>query len=152
MWARVIPASQKFRRRDQVDRVAEDQPLTQESDWVDAQNMHRPVTQNAATGTTSNLLDNFRSIAMNLIKSIFLALVLSFASLASYAATINVNTATAEQLTALNGIGDTKAKAIVEYRQSHGAFKSVDQLVDVKGIGLKTVEKNRDQMTVGPAK
>lgn len=89
---------------------------------------------------------------MNLIKSIFLALVLSFASLASYAATINVNTATAEQLTALNGIGDTKAKAIVEYRQSHGAFKSVDQLVDVKGIGLKTVEKNRDQMTVGPAK
>ncbi len=89
---------------------------------------------------------------MNLIKSIFFALVLSFVSFAAFAASINVNTATAEQLTALNGIGDTKAKAIVEYRQSHGAFKSVDQLVDVKGIGLKTVEKNRDQMTVGTAK
>lgn len=89
---------------------------------------------------------------MNLIKSLFLALVFSFVSFAAFAASVNVNTATAEQLTELNDIGDTKARAIVEYRQAHGAFKSVDQLVDVKGIGLKTVEKNRDQMTVGPAK
>ncbi|HQW81421.1 MAG: helix-hairpin-helix domain-containing protein [Rhodanobacteraceae bacterium] len=86
---------------------------------------------------------------MNLIKSLFLALVLSFASFGVFAAQININTASAEQLTALNGIGDAKAAAIVEYRKSNGPFKSVDQLVDVKGIGLKLVEKNRDMITIG---
>lgn len=86
---------------------------------------------------------------MNLIKSMFLALVLSFASFGVFAASININAATVEQLTALNGIGEVKAAAIVEYRKAHGPFKSVEQLVEVKGIGLKLVEKNRDMMTVG---
>lgn len=86
---------------------------------------------------------------MNLIKSLFLALVLSFASFGVFAAPININTASAEQLTALNGIGEAKAAAIVEHRKANGPFKSVDQLVDVKGIGLKLVEKNREMMTVG---
>lgn len=86
---------------------------------------------------------------MNLIKSLFLALVLSFASFGVFAASININSATIEQLTALNGIGEVKAAAIVEYRKAHGPFKSVEQLVEVKGIGLKLVEKNRDMITVG---
>lgn len=86
---------------------------------------------------------------MHLIKSLFLALVLSLASFGAFAAPININTASAEQLTALNGIGEAKAAAIVEHRKAHGPFKSVDQLVEVKGIGLKLVEKNRDMMTVG---
>ena len=89
---------------------------------------------------------------MHQIKAAFLALALSLASFVSFAATVNLNTATIEQLTSLNGIGEAKAKAIVAYRQANGPFKSVDQLVDVKGIGLKVVEKNRDQMTVTPAK
>ena len=86
---------------------------------------------------------------MNLVKSLFLALVLCLVSFGAFAAPININTASAEQLTALNGIGEAKAAAIVEHRKAHGPFKSVDQLVDVKGIGLKLVEKNRDMMTVG---
>ena len=86
---------------------------------------------------------------MNLIKSLFLALVLSFASFGVFAAQININTASAELLTALNGIGDAKAAAIIEYRKSNGPFKSVDQLVDVQGLGLKLVEKNRDMITIG---
>ena len=85
---------------------------------------------------------------MNLIKTLFLALILGFASFGVFAAPININTASAEQLTALNGIGEAKAAAIVEYRKANGPFKSVDQLVDVKGIGLKLVEKNRDLITV----
>ena len=79
----------------------------------------------------------------------FLALVLCLVSFGAFSAPININTASAEQLTALNGIGEAKAAAIVEHRKAHGPFKSVDQLVDVKGIGLKLVEKNRDMMTVG---
>ena len=62
---------------------------------------------------------------------------------------ININTATASQLTALNGIGETKAAAIVEYREQHGDFSSVDDLLNVPGIGEKILEGLRDQVTVG---
>ena len=62
---------------------------------------------------------------------------------------ININTATASQLTALNGIGESKAAAIVEYREQHGDFGSVDELLNVRGIGEKILEGLRDQVTVG---
>ena len=62
---------------------------------------------------------------------------------------ININTATASQLTALNGIGESKAAAIVEYREQHGDFGSVDDLLNVPGIGEKILEGLRDQVTVG---
>lgn len=61
---------------------------------------------------------------------------------------ININTASAEQLKMLDGIGDVKAKAIVEYREKNGGFKSVDELDNVKGIGKATLDKLRDQITV----
>lgn len=89
---------------------------------------------------------------MNFIKNLVLGLSLSLASLAAFAAQINLNTATAAQLETLNGIGAAKAEAIVVYRDAHGSFKSVDELAAVKGIGDKTVEKNRKQMTVTPAR
>lgn len=62
---------------------------------------------------------------------------------------ININTATASQLTALNGIGESKAAAIVEYREQYGDFGSVDELLIVPGIGEKILEGLRDQVTVG---
>lgn len=61
---------------------------------------------------------------------------------------ININTASAERLTSLNGIGEVKAAAIVEYRRTHGGFSSVDELLNVKGIGEKTLEKIRSRVTV----
>lgn len=63
-------------------------------------------------------------------------------------ALININTATAEQLTALNGIGEKKAAAIVEYRREHGSFATVDELKNVSGIGEKTLNNIRNQITV----
>ena len=57
---------------------------------------------------------------------------------------VNVNTATAAQLTALPGIGDTIAQAIVDYRDNNGAFRSVDDLLQVKGIGEKKLAAVRD--------
>lgn len=62
---------------------------------------------------------------------------------------ININTATAGQLTELNGIGDVKAAAIVEYRERHGNFSSVDELLNVSGIGEKTLDNIRAYITVG---
>ena len=61
--------------------------------------------------------------------------------------TVNVNEATAESLSSgLDGIGLTKAAAIVEYRDKNGPFKSLEDLTLVKGIGWKTVEANRSKI------
>lgn len=61
---------------------------------------------------------------------------------------ININTASAAELVALDGIGAARAEAIIEYREAHGGFKSVDELLKVSGIGEKTLEKNRGRITV----
>jgi competence protein ComEA len=63
-------------------------------------------------------------------------------------AAVNINTASIKELTGLKGIGEAKAKAIVEYRESNGKFNSVDELSKVKGIGQKTVEKLKSEITV----
>ncbi len=57
---------------------------------------------------------------------------------------ININTATAEQLTLLPGIGEVTANAIVAYRTAKGNFASVEDILNVKGIGEKTLEKIKD--------
>jgi competence protein ComEA len=74
------------------------------------------------------------------------------AASAASTAKVNINTATVEQLKTIKGIGGSKAEAIVEYRTSHGPFKSVDDLASVKGFSSKTVaklqEKNPGRMVV----
>ena len=62
---------------------------------------------------------------------------------------VNINTADAATLAAmLDGIGESRAQAIVEYRKANGPFESVDELVEVKGIGGSVVEKNRARIRV----
>jgi competence protein ComEA len=65
---------------------------------------------------------------------------------------VNINSASATEIAdSLDGIGESKAKAIVAWRQANGGFKSADQLTEVKGIGLKTVEKNAQFIKLGGA-
>ncbi|WP_010270464.1 helix-hairpin-helix domain-containing protein [Paenibacillus senegalensis] len=61
---------------------------------------------------------------------------------------ININTASVSELTQLAGIGPSKASAIVDYRISQGVFQQIDDIMKVKGIGLKTFEKFKHQITV----
>ncbi len=71
----------------------------------------------------------------------------------SFAGQVDINTADAETIsTELNGIGLAKAKAIVEYRKKHGPFRSAEDLSLVKGIGERTVEKNRADIKVSSGK
>ena len=74
---------------------------------------------------------------------VFLVLTVSFLFGA-----IDINNASAKELTSLKGIGEKKAASIVEYRKLH-CFKSVDEITLIKGIGKKTLEKNRDNIEVG---
>ncbi|OWO79069.1 transporter [Photorhabdus luminescens] len=61
---------------------------------------------------------------------------------------VNINTASAEELArALNGIGIKKAQSIVEYREKHGAFTTVEQLQEVQGIGPVFIERNRSKLS-----
>ena len=79
----------------------------------------------------------------------FLTLVLlSFSSLL-FAAQVNINTADAETLSSeLSGIGQSKAEAIISYREQYGPYKNVEDLANVKGIGESTIDKNKSKMTV----
>lgn len=62
---------------------------------------------------------------------------------------ININEAGAEELkTLLIGVGDSKAKAIIDYRKMNGKFVAVDDLSNVKGIGDKLIEKNRSRIVL----
>ncbi len=85
-----------------------------------------------------------------LFSSLILSLALAGAALAGE--TVNINTADAATIDrVLVNVGPAKAQAIVDYRKTNGAFRSPEQLALVKGIGLKTVEKNRDRIVIGTA-
>ena len=76
-----------------------------------------------------------------------LTLLLAFVFSTSYADSVNINQADAKSIAAaLNGIGDKKAEAIVMYREQNGSFKAADDLAKIKGIGTKTIEKNRSDI------
>jgi competence protein ComEA len=63
-------------------------------------------------------------------------------------APVNLNSATAEQLDTLDGVGPATATKILEYRTAHGGFASVDDLAQIPGIGPKKLEALRQQVTV----
>ena len=67
------------------------------------------------------------------------------------AAPVNLNTATSEELQQVPGIGPVTAEKILQMRKAYGGFKSVDDLLAIKGIGPKRLEKMRKYLTVGKA-
>ncbi len=88
-------------------------------------------------------------------KSLLLSLLIAGSAISTNALAaeqVNINTADAATLDeVLVYVGPAKAQAIVDYREANGAFRSAEQLAMVKGIGLKTIEKNRDRIVVDGA-
>jgi len=65
---------------------------------------------------------------------------------------ININTATAKELTQLKGVGEVIAQRIIDYREQNGAFKTTNDLLNVKGVGPKIFSDNVDMITAGDGK
>ena len=88
------------------------------------------------------------------IKSLLTLLATGLFSIWAWAAQpVNVNSASAEEIAdSLKGVGLTKAEAIVSYRKDNGQFKHVDELVNVKGIGIRTVDINRKYILLDNSK
>lgn len=81
-------------------------------------------------------------------KILFSMLLVMFLVTSAFAA-VNINTAGVEELKGLSGIGPVKAEAIVKYREEHGLFKKKEDIVAVKGIGQKLLEKISSEIEVG---
>lgn len=89
---------------------------------------------------------------MKIFSSALVALIALVAVTAAFAGPVNVNTADAKTLSEeLAGIGLARAQAIVEYRKANGPFRSVDDLLNVKGVGQRTLEMNRANILLSSA-
>jgi len=86
---------------------------------------------------------------METVRNITIVCLLFFTSLAFAMEKVDINSADEQTLSmAIKGIGAKKAAAIIAYRKQHGPFKTLDELTKVKGIGAKTIMKNRDRLIV----
>ena len=85
---------------------------------------------------------------MDIIKNTVLSALLLIPALL-FAETVNINTADKETLmTAVKGVGEKRAEAIIIYRELNGPFKSIDELTEVKGISASIIENNRENISV----
>ncbi len=82
------------------------------------------------------------------MKKLFLIFIIFFGLNLPTFAGVDINTANQAELESVKGLGPVKAKAIIEYREKYGAFKSVSDLTNVKGIGTGTLKQLGDQVSV----
>ncbi len=77
----------------------------------------------------------------------WLVILVALSSFALHASPVNINSADAQSIAkALTGIGKARAEAIVQYRETNGPFASADDLIKIKGVSSKIVDKNREDI------
>jgi competence protein ComEA len=101
------------------------------------------------------VFNSYKDVAMRSLTQLFTAAVVSLVLAVSAMAgeVVDINRASAQELAeALVGVGPAKAEAIVEYRERNGDFRSIEELAEVRGIGLALVERNAERMEAGPSR
>ncbi len=86
---------------------------------------------------------------METIKKFLFITLLAFSLTLSAADPININSADKQTLMLVKGVGEKRAEAIIAWREKNGPFKSVDDLIQVEGIGQATLDTNREMLTIG---
>ena len=86
---------------------------------------------------------------MQLFRKFVVLALLSLPGLLFAEGVVDINTADKETLMTLSGVGAAFAERIIDYREQHGGFRSVQELADIRGIGPALIEKNKDALTVG---
>lgn len=94
-------------------------------------------------------LKRFVAAALAAVFALGMSVGVASAASKAPAGKININTATAAQLTELPGVGEKLAARIVEYRQKSGGFKSIQEIMNVKGVGEKNFAKLQPFLTAG---
>jgi competence protein ComEA len=84
---------------------------------------------------------------MDILRKFLFVVLVSLPVLLAAAQTVNINTADKETLMTVKGVGEKRAEAIIAFRQQNGPFKSVDDLLLVKGVGQSIVDDNRDTLS-----
>jgi competence protein ComEA len=90
----------------------------------------------------------FLLVVLATVGVLFAASPLHAAADAALTGVVNINTATAEELQLLPGIGESRAKAVLVLRKQSGGFKSVDELAQVKGIGMTVLDRMRPYVRI----
>ena len=86
---------------------------------------------------------------METIKKLLFTTLLALSLNLSAADPVNINSADKQTLMLVKGVGEKRAEAIIAWREKNGPFKSIDDLMQVDGIGQSTLDTNRDMLTVG---
>ena len=86
---------------------------------------------------------------MQLLRKLAVLILLSLPVTLFATEAVDINTAGKETLMTLSGIGESLAEKIIDYREQNGAFKTVQELTNIRGIGQSLLEKNEDILTVG---
>lgn len=89
-----------------------------------------------------------KKFKMMMVLTVLLALFTGFALSVEAAGLVNINIASKEELMQLEGVGSTYAERIIEYRETEGPFEAPEEIMNVKGIGTATYEKNKDRISV----
>lgn len=85
---------------------------------------------------------------MDILKNLVFVLLFALPGLLFAGQPININTADKATLMSISGIGEKRAEAIIAYREQHGPFQSVEQLLEVQGVGPAILDNNRENLTV----
>ncbi|MCI8599271.1 MAG: competence protein ComEA [Lachnospiraceae bacterium] len=121
--------------------------LPEEARIADALKAAGGMTEQAAS-TWLNLAEHMTDGQKILVPSTEEAEVLVETQTAQESGLVNLNTATMEQLMTLTGIGESKAKDILSYREAHGSFSKTEELMEIPGIKEGVFQKIKDQITV----
>jgi competence protein ComEA len=89
---------------------------------------------------------------MDIIKAVLFTLLLSAAAYSIAADPVDINSADKEALMTVKGVGERRAEAIISYRENYGPFDSIEELMEIEGIGKATVDANRDILVVNQKK